>query len=132
MPKTVKEVYDLDAQNGNTLWADAISKEMESVKVAFKIPDNGDTVPRDHQFVRCHMIFDVKMEDFRRKARFVAGGHMTETPKCTTYSSVVEHETVQITLTISALNNLQVKAGDMMNVSSPAGATKDMNGTRPE
>ena len=55
------------------------------------------------------------MEDFRRKARLVAGGHMTETPKCITYSSVVGRETVCIALTIAALNNLQVKAGDAMN-----------------
>eukprot|EP00804_Cyclotella_cryptica_P017682 CCRYP_017149-RA/>CCRYP_017149-RA protein AED:0.38 eAED:0.38 QI:0/0/0/1/0/0/3/0/164 len=30
----------------------------------------------DHQYIRCHMIFDAKMEDFRRKARstvFLAG-----------------------------------------------------------
>ena len=41
---------------------------------------------------------------------------MTETQKCMTYSSVVGRETVRIALTIAALNNLQVKAGDVMNV----------------
>ena len=55
------------------------------------------------------------MEDFRRKARLVAGGHMTDTPKCMTYSSVVGRETVRVALTIAALNDLQVKAGDVMN-----------------
>ena len=55
------------------------------------------------------------MEDFRRKARLVAGGHMTETPKCMTYSSVVGRETVRIALTTAAPNHLQVKAGDVMN-----------------
>ena len=60
MPRTAKEAYDVDAQNGNTLWADAISKEMQNVKVAFKMLDEGELVPRDHQFVRCHLIFDVK------------------------------------------------------------------------
>ena len=40
---------------------------------------------------------------------------MTETPKCMTYSSVVGQETVRIALTIAALNDLQVKAGDVMN-----------------
>ena len=40
---------------------------------------------------------------------------MTDTPKCMTYSSVVGRETVRITLTISALDNLQVKTGDIMN-----------------
>ena len=29
VPRTAKEAYDVDAQNGNTFWADAISKEMQ-------------------------------------------------------------------------------------------------------
>jgi hypothetical protein len=32
---------------------------------------------------------DVKMEDFRRKARFVADGHTTYTPHAMAYASVV-------------------------------------------
>ena len=32
-----------------------------------------------------------------------------------TYASVVSHETVRIALTIAALNNLEVKASDVMN-----------------
>ena len=61
------------------------------------------------------------MEDFRRKSRLVAGGHKTETQKCMTYSSFVGRETVRIALTIAALNDLQVKAVDVMNahVTSP-------------
>ena len=55
------------------------------------------------------------MEDFRRKAQLVAGGHMTETPNFMTYSSVVGRETVRIALNIAALNDLHVKAGDVMN-----------------
>jgi hypothetical protein len=35
------------------------------------------------------MIFDVKMEAFRRNARFVDGGHTPETPHAMTYASVV-------------------------------------------
>jgi hypothetical protein len=34
------------------------------------------------------MIFDVKMEDFRHKARVVAGGNMTDTSHAMTYASV--------------------------------------------
>ena len=40
---------------------------------------------------------------------------MTDTPKCMTYSSVVARDTVRLALTIAALNDLQVKAGDVMN-----------------
>ena len=115
MPKTVKEAAELDAKNGDTKWMDAILKEMTNVRVAFDIMKDGDRALIGHKKINCHLIYDVKMEDFRRKARLVAGGHMTETPKCMTYSSVVGRETVRIALTITALNDLQVKAGDVMN-----------------
>ena len=93
---------------------DASAKEMTNVRVAFNLLKDGYRAPIGHKHINCHLIFDVKMEDFRRKARLVAGGHMTETPKCMTYSSVVGRETVRIALTIAALNDLQVKAGDIM------------------
>ncbi len=34
LPKTVKEAFELDKKNGNTLWADVIAKEMRDVPVA--------------------------------------------------------------------------------------------------
>ena len=66
------------------------------------------------------------MEDFRQKAQLVAGGHMTETPKCMTYSSVVGRETVRIALAIAALNNLQAKAGDVINAYVTAPCSEKM------
>ena len=89
MPKTVKESAKLYAKNGDTKWMDAILKEMTNVRVDFDILKDGDRATIFHKQINCHMIYDVKMEGLRRKARFVAGGHMTETPKCMTYSSVV-------------------------------------------
>ena len=102
-------------KNGNTHWADAIYKEMENAKIAFGILPYGQSEPRGYTWINCHMIFDIKIEDFRRKERLVVGGQITETPKCQTYSSVVSHETVRIDLNIAALNDLEVKAGDIMN-----------------
>ncbi len=61
------------------------------------------------------MIFDVKMEDFRQKARLVAGGHWTKAPAIITYASVVSHETVRLALTIASLNDLKDKVGDVLN-----------------
>jgi len=72
VPATVKEALAMDTTNKNTLWADAIAKEMRNVRVAFDTLPDGENPPPGYQFVRCHMIFDVKMEDFRRKARLVA------------------------------------------------------------
>jgi hypothetical protein len=61
------------------------------------------------------MIFDVKMEDFRCKARFVAGGNKTGTPHAMTYASVVSRESMNITLTLDALNYVDVKMTDIDN-----------------
>ena len=88
---------------------------MKNVRIALNILPNGKSAPSGYKQIRCHMIFDIKIEDFRRKARLVAGGHMTEAPKCMTYSSVVSHETIRLALTIAALNDLEVKSGDIMN-----------------
>ena len=82
---------------------------MKNVRVAFE-EFEGDKIqlPPGYQEVGCHMIFDIKMsENFRRKARMVAGGHTTETPSALTYASVVSMDSVRIALTIAALNDLK-------------------------
>ncbi len=45
VPKTVKEALALDRKNSNTLWADAIAKEMKAVCIAFNILPDGHSVP---------------------------------------------------------------------------------------
>lgn len=49
---------------------------------------------------------------------------MTEAPKCMTYSSVVARDTVRLALTLAALNNLEVKVGDVMNAYITAPTTE--------
>lgn len=115
LPKTVKRALEIDNETGTTFWADAIAKEMEAVRIAFKILSNGEEPPPTYQFMECHMVFDIKIENFRRKARLVAGGHMTRQPDVPTYASVVSRETVRIALTLAALNDLQVKTSDIQN-----------------
>ena len=115
IPKSVADAKRIDDSNGNTAWQDAIAKEMKAVRIAFKILHGEDKVPPTFQQIRCHLIFDVKMEDFRRKARYVAQGNMTEAPKTLTYASVVSRESVRIALTLAALNDLEVKSADIKN-----------------
>ena len=89
---------------------------MLNVRIAFKTLSDDDQVPPGYQQMKCHMIFDVKLEQrFRKKARMVAGGHTVECPPHMTYSSVVSRETVRIALTLAALNGLEVKASDIQN-----------------
>ena len=117
IPKSVEEAKKIDEQNGDTLWWDAICKEMRNVCPAFEVFEGKvENIPKDYQFMRCHMIFDVKFgENFRRKPRLVAGGHMTDTPNTLTYSFVVSRDSVRIALTIAALNELSVMACDIQN-----------------
>jgi hypothetical protein len=65
-----------------------VRKEMKNVRIAFKMLNGEESVPPTYQEIRYHMIFDVKMEYFRRKARCVAGGHTIYT-HAMTYASVV-------------------------------------------
>jgi hypothetical protein len=88
---------------------------MKEVRIAFSILPDEHVAPNGYQKIPCHMIFDIKMEDFRRKARLVAGGHKIEAPATITYASVVSRETVRLALTITALNDLEVKVGDVLN-----------------
>ena len=113
VPSTVAEAIQIDRKNGNTLWQDAIKTEMDTVSIAFRVLDDDEEIPPGYQQISCHLICTVKMENFKRKARYVAGGHTTEPPATLTYSSVVSRETVRIALTLAALNNLEVKAADV-------------------
>ncbi|KAL7474123.1 hypothetical protein ACHAW6_000117 [Cyclotella cf. meneghiniana] len=106
LPKSVEEAYAINKATGT--WCNAIKLEIENVRVAIDVLPDGVTPPSDHQYMKCHMIFDVNMEDFCCKARFVAGEHMTKAPTTITYASVVSQETVRIALLMAALNNVDI------------------------
>jgi len=119
VPRSVDHALLLDKENGNTLWADAIAKEINNVSIAFRILENAQSIPIGYGHIRCHMIFDIKM-DFTRKVRMVAGGHVTDVPENITYASVVSRETIRIALLLAALNGLEVKTADVLNAYIPA------------
>jgi hypothetical protein len=125
VPKSVPEAIAIDAEDGTQIWWNAIKKkEMDKIKIAFEFCDEwtpeqvrqgqarGDLV--GYQEIDCHMIFDVKM-DLTCNARFVAGGHLTETPASLTYSSVVSHDSVRIAFLLAELNGLEVLPCDIGN-----------------
>ncbi len=121
IPKLVEHALWIDQQIGTNYWHKAIKKEMKNVRVAFQCWNGdgqglGPSSLQGYQEIKCHIVFDIKMDDeFTRKARLVAGGHTTETPASSTYSSVVSRESVRVAFLLAALNVLEVFATDVGN-----------------
>ena len=81
---------------------------MKNIRPAFEVWQKGiDKISPVYQ-----EIFDVKMgEKFRRKDRFVAGGHTTEVPdSIKTNALAVSRDSAILALTIVALHDLKVMA----------------------
>jgi hypothetical protein len=114
VPTSVKHAKELDSKNGNTLWMDALRKEMHTILVAFDIKPERTTIPLGYTKSSGHIIWDVKM-DFTRKARWVKNGHLTRDPSTSTFAGVVSRESIRILLTYAALNGLDVCAADIQS-----------------
>ena len=122
---SAKEAYKLDKKNNNTLWRDAIKKEMTNVSINFHILDHGQENPVGYRHINCHLLFDANI-DFRRKAGFVAGDHTTNPHVESTYAGVVSQEIVRIAFTLAALNDLDIFAAYIQNayLTDPCGENK--------
>ena len=89
---------------------------MKNLRIAFEVLDKNASVPVGYTEIMCHLIFDVNM-DLTRKARYVAGGHLTGPQSPVTYASVVGRKTVRMAFLAAALNDLNILAGDIYNSS---------------
>ena len=116
VPVSPKHALAIDDSNGNGLWKEAIDKELKQINEyeTFRTLETGETLSIDYQRIPYHFVFDVKF-DLRRKARLVAGGNWTDTPKEDIYSGVVGMDTIRLGFTIAAMNDLDVCATDIGN-----------------
>jgi hypothetical protein len=77
--RTQNAAYKLDAMDGNSYWADAIKKEIDSLLrlgcFDFRAPDFKPSL--EYQCWKLMMVFEVK-PDGHWKAQLVAGGHMID------------------------------------------------------
>ena len=53
--------------------------------------------------------------DLMRKARYIAAGHLTDTPSSMNYASVVGQETFRIEFLVTAINDRNILAVDIYN-----------------
>jgi hypothetical protein len=123
VPRNTREALLFDKQNKNTLWADAIYKEMSGLKrlnvFKFHAPNYKCNKKEGWQFSPMHMIFDIKQQDLRYKARLVVGGHVIDSSDYTTYSSVIENLSVRLLFLAAAHQGLGIMTGDIGNAHSP-------------
>ena len=118
----IDEEFRVDRNTSTTFWTKAITKEMKKLIVAFELLDGltAEKIRDGHEKlvgfkeIKCHMIFDVRM-DFTQKSRYVAGGHTTTAPTSLTYSSVVSRDSVRIAFLLAGLHGLNLMACDVGN-----------------
>ena len=117
IPKSVEDSKRINQENHNTNWWDNICKDMKNVRVAFdKYDGKQSEIPSNYTKINCHLIFELKMgENFRRRSRMVAVGHVTDVPSRITYSSVVSRDSVRILFMVTALNYLKLLGCDIQN-----------------
>ena len=114
--KNVKEEKAIEIENGNKLWEESRAMEMTNNRCAFEKYEGNTSELVAYIEITGHLIFDVKLsENFRDKARFVADGHLVETPASSTDITVVMRDSVTILLLAAALNDLDVMGSDIQN-----------------
>ena len=113
VPRNPTHAALLDKVNENNLWENATKKELGSInkhEVFRQATDDDDL--RKYKRIPYQMIYDVK-HDLKRKARLVAGGHMTNPPIEDVYAGVVGMNTVRLAFAVGAMQGLDVCAADI-------------------
>jgi len=74
----VKHALEIDKENGNTAWRDAIMLEIKQLNdyATFHFVPDGTPIPKGYKHIPHQIIFDIKF-DGCLKARLVTGGHRT-------------------------------------------------------
>jgi len=112
MPRSHKEALEMDREQGTSLWADAIKKEMTKME-QFGVFKTATTIPDNYTRLRCMLLFDIKL-DGTHKARLVTDG--SNTPLYPdSYSSVIAPEHVRLALVVATLNGLDHEMIDLEN-----------------
>ena len=116
VPRDFKHAMELDRAAGNNKWKESIDLELRQLTEykAFKDLGKGTPLPEGYKKIRVHLVFDVK-HDLRRKARLVAGGHLTDVPVDSVYSGVVSLRGLRLVLFLGELNKVETWATDVGN-----------------
>ena len=123
IPRNHEHAMELQKKYGHTKWSDAEKTELsqlwdyDTFIIYGKAQYDGKKIcnsPPGYKRIICHMIYDVK-HDGRFKARFVAGGHLTDIPTDSVYSGVVSLQSLRTIIFLAELNNLMLYGADVGN-----------------
>ena len=116
VPRNHAQAVEIDERNGNTLWQDSEKLELGQHEEydTFIKKGKGYRPGPEYKRINVHMVYAVK-HDGRHKARLVAGGHLTDTPIDSVYSSVVSLRGIRLVTFIAELNDLALWATDIGN-----------------
>jgi hypothetical protein len=78
VPRNVKDAFELDKANGNSLWKDAMTKDIDNIQAYKTFKDKGMVkFVEGFKKIIVHFVFAVK-PDLSHKAQLFFGGHLTE------------------------------------------------------
>ena len=106
----------LDKENGNTLWQDAIWRELDQISSykSFCKIGVGVSPGADFKKIKVKFVFNCKA-DGHRKGHLVAQGDMTPEPEELVYSLVATLHSLHIVVFLAELNGLNLMQGDIGN-----------------
>ena len=88
VPRSVKQALQLDKNNGNELWMNAIAKEISALlRLGCQENCNWNPKVEGYQYAPIQLVFNIK-PDKRRKCCIVAGRHVIKTD-LNSYASTV-------------------------------------------
>ena len=115
IPRSYMEAMQVDSDNKNSKWYDAIKLEIESMleykkfkKLDKAIQDKHKKVmnsPKCYHRIKVHLVFAVKF-DGRHKARLVSDGHLLPVPAENIYSGAVSLRILRLVIFPGKLSNL--------------------------
>ena len=116
IPRSYKEGKMLDIKNGNTLWQDAVEKEIAALihHKCFDFKEPGYKPTSDYQYAPLNLVFEVK-PDLTRKARLVIMGNVVDPRGLATRATVVKGISVRLLSLIAHRDGLTELCGDIGN-----------------
>jgi hypothetical protein len=105
VPKSILDAYQHDQRNGDDLWEKAFKEEVQTIidYGTFQFLESGEDPPKGYQEVCLRTILEVK-QDLRRKARWVAGGHLVDAYVINCYSTNMKGVSMKILMLIPDVN----------------------------